>query len=242
MFWRLEIVESVESTSDSVMRRAEQGEAEGLALLARRQIRGKGRRDRVWIAPEGNLNLSVLLRPDQRLGHGHWALLAGIACRDALAEFCPAGVDLRLKWPNDIMLEGRKLAGLLVEGACGANGGGEGRWLVVGMGANLREVPPDLDRPLACLAEASASGVPPEPEMLAGRILSHLAVWREGHDAETIRAAWLARAHPVGTPLIVSETGLSGIFVGLDADTALLLAVAGEVHRVTWGEVAWRDS
>ena len=235
-FWRLVVHDSLPSTSDACIAEAERGEAAGLAILALRQTHARGSRGRSWTEPPtGNLALSVLLRPEGALpAAGVWPLIAGLALHDALSAGHPAG-RLTLKWPNDVMLDGRKLAGILVERGLG--GGHD--WLVIGFGANLAAAPELPDRVVACLAEL---GVPPSPEQVASRLLVSLSGWMgvwESQGLPAVRAAWLERAHPLGAPLAVRMRGAqtAGSFAGLDQDGALLLRHEAGVQRIDTGEI-----
>ena len=149
-FWRLEEHDTLPSTSDLCRRRAEAGEAAGLALLAHRQTAGRGTNGHTWSSPPGNLALSLLLRPNLAL-----ADIPAIAPRTgqivaaALAPHAPA--PLSVKFPNDILLNGAKLAGILVESAAT---GSRLDWLIIGIGANLAHAPDLPDRATACLGEA----------------------------------------------------------------------------------------
>ena len=228
--------ESLPSTSDACIELAGRGEPAGLAILALCQTRARGSRGRSWSEPPaGNLALSVLLRPEGDLpAAGVWPLIAGLALHEALS----LGLDdtrLSLKWPNDIMLDGRKLAGILVERGLG--GGHD--WLVIGFGANLAAAPELADRVAACLAEL---GAPPSPEQVAWRLLAALDGWMRlwvEQGLAAIRAAWLARAHPIGAPLAVRVGGAqtAGSFAGLDTDGALLLRHDAGVRRIDAGEI-----
>ncbi|WP_287787016.1 biotin--[acetyl-CoA-carboxylase] ligase [Acidiphilium sp.] len=237
--WRLETYERLPSTSDLCVARARAGEAEGLAIVAGQQTKGRGRGQRVWLSPPGNLALSALLRPRTPLAiAGQWALLAGVALFEALAAIAPAlAVELRLKWPNDVMLTGAKLAGILIEGATDAAGHSD--WLVLGFGANLVAAPAFPDRRTIALAERMT---PPAPIALAERILGGLAAWgavlRQSGFAR-IREAWLAYAHPLGTALSVDCGGVKchGYFAGLDEVGALLLETGGGIRKFPTGEV-----
>lgn len=237
--WRLEAYERLPSTSDLCAERARAGEAEGLAVLAGQQTKGRGRAQRVWLSPPGNLALSVLLRPRTPLAiAGQWALLAGVALFEALASVAPAlAGDLRLKWPNDVMLVGAKLAGILIEGATDAAGRSD--WMVLGFGANLVAAPVFPDRRTIALAERMP---PPAPDTLAERILDGLESWRavlrQGEFAR-IRGAWLDYAHPPGTALSVDCGGARchGYFAGLDEGGALLLETEDGIRRFQTGEV-----
>jgi len=240
--WRLEVHDSLPSTSDACIARAEAGEAAGLAILALRQTAGRGSRGRGWTEPPaGNLAITVLLRPEGLLADvAVWPFLAGLALHEALSADLVGGSSagpLMLKWPNDMMLGGGKLAGILIERGVGGPDGQA--WLSIGFGANLAQAPAIPGRRIACLAEL---GEAPAPMTVARRLLVALDRWqdlllREGF--ESIRHAWLARAHPVGTLLSVMQRGdaYEGTFDGIAPDGALRLLVEGEIRLVRAGDV-----
>jgi BirA family biotin operon repressor/biotin-[acetyl-CoA-carboxylase] ligase len=236
--WRLRTHGELPSTQDIVLRAAEAGEPEGLAVLAHRQTAGRGREGRNWDSPPGNLHLSALLRPQGPAGQAaQWALLAAVALADALAPHLPPDAPaLALKWPNDVLLGNAKVAGILAEAATGPSG--ELAWVALGIGVNLAHAPrlPD-GRPTVSLA---ACGVgPPAPDAFAAELLAALDRWRHvraRHGFGPIRAAWLDRGHPLGAPIAVGT--VSGHFAGLGEDGSLLLATAdGAVHAMVAGEV-----
>jgi BirA family biotin operon repressor/biotin-[acetyl-CoA-carboxylase] ligase len=239
--YRLERVETIGSTSDACIERAKVGEADGLAILARVQTKARGSRGRDWSAPLGNLMLSVLLRPRdavERAGAGQWALLAGLALVEALAEFDVAPACLTLKWPNDVLRDEAKLAGVLIDAAMTTDGTLD--WLVIGVGANLAVAPPVEGRRVATLA--GHGGTPPTADAVAARFLDRVGYWRdrlgEGGFAP-IRAAWLDHAHPIGTPVTIrqGDHARAGAFAGLSPDGALLLLADGETHAISTGDV-----
>lgn len=236
--WRLEIHEELGSTSDLVRARAEAGEPAGLAVLARRQTSGRGSRGRAWSTPAGNLAISILLRPRLAVRDAAcMSLLAGIALADAIAPLLPPGPALALKWPNDLMLDGRKLAGILLDSH--GDGAGGVDFLIPGIGANLAHAPILPDRIAACLADHIP---PPPPEQVAERLLDRLAHWcavQETHGFPPVLSAWLARAQPPGSPmsLKLGSDVLSGTFAGLDGDGSLLLDIGATRRRFTTGEV-----
>ena len=234
MSWRLRRYLSLPSTSDLCAELARAGEPEGLAVLAERQTAGRGSRGRTWESPPGALALSVLLRPrEPSINTGHWALLSALALHGALAEHAPAGA-LSLKWPNDVLIDRRerakrKVGGILLDAAFGPAGLD---WLVIGFGANLAEAPEG----------GGALQAAPDPASGANGVLGQIDRWRrvrllEGWSA--IRAAWLNRAHPVGTPLHVRTGGFdtAGAFDGLGDDGALLLRTGGRVVAFATGDV-----
>lgn len=223
---------------------AARGEArEGDWLVAAQQNAGRGRQGRVWLSPAGNLHASGLVTlfaagpPAPTL-----ALVAGIAACDALASFIvtagqPSAAvgtavhidpsdSFKLKWPNDVLAGLAKVAGILLER--------QGDAVVIGVGINLA-VHPDLpERPTTNLAALGiAVSVDVAIEALADAMAHWVGIWRSGLPA--IRAAWLARAHPIGTPLSVAvpESGrIDGAFAGLTDDCALRLRLPGGAVRV----------
>lgn len=227
-----EIVEEIGSTSEALKERAAAGGGEA-ALMARRQVAGRGRLGRVWATVEGNLHLSVLVRPGGRIRPGHWSLLAAVALADAVLPWVVRGGvpgGLRLKWPNDLLLDGGKLAGILLEA-----GEDAGPWLVIGFGVNLAGAPQGLGR-----AVASLDGVV-GPEAFAVTLLAALAGWRRRYAAEgfgPIREAWLGLGPALGSS--VTAGSVRGGFAGLDEDGALVLSTGMGMGRavITSGEVS----
>jgi BirA family biotin operon repressor/biotin-[acetyl-CoA-carboxylase] ligase len=188
-----------------------------------RQTAGRGRRGRVWHDGAGNLMASVLVR-----AHGpvqQFSFVAAVALRAAIEEVC--GVETQLKWPNDLLLDGSKVSGILLERTGGA--------LVVGIGVNVGWAPADLERP------ATMVGGTVQP--LFAALVRHFALWRGRWAAEgfaTVRAAWLAAVKGIGGQIEVrlGHETLVGRFDGLANDGALLLGLAdGSVRQVHAGEV-----
>ena len=215
------------STNDAVAERAASGEAEGLWLRAERQTAGRGRRGREWSSPAGNLHVSSFVRlrdedpPSQTL-----ALVAAIALYDATKRYVPA-TRLTVKWPNDLLLNGVKLAGILLERS--------GEVVVLGFGVNLASHPPDLDRPATSLAAVDVDLPSPDgfAAGLAEAFAAWLARWREAGLA-AICEAWLARAHPVGMALVARLSDgdeVVGAFDGLAEDGALRLRLVDGTLR-----------
>lgn len=228
----LEIVDEIGSTSEALKVRVAHPEQEA-ALLARRQSGGHGRLGRPWQSIDGNLHLSVLLRPQSLRWPGHWSILAAVALADTVRSYLPTRT-LRLKWPNDLMLDGGKLAGILLEAGVAA-----GPWLVIGFGVNLAGVPSGLGRPVACLASRAPA---PAPEEFADRLLQALQGWRARYATEgfdPVRAAWLAAAHAPGERIVVGMGGqrVHGAFRGLGDDGTLLLDGPEGELAITAGEL-----
>ena len=241
--WRLKVVEVLPSTSDLCRDLAEAGEPDGLAVLARRQTAGRGSRGREWTSPPGNLSLSVLLRAREPARHaGQWALLAGVALAETVAHYLPVPHAIALKWPNDVLLDGRKLAGILVDSAADAEG--QLRYVVIGIGVNLAVAPERPDRSTACLAELTA---PPAPEDFAERLLGRITRWRGVRLVEgfgPVRTAWHARSQELGSHIAIKhgEGVVGGRYAGLGEDGSLLLQAGGRVRAFTTGEVLLPDA
>jgi BirA family biotin operon repressor/biotin-[acetyl-CoA-carboxylase] ligase len=227
--------ESLGSTSDLLLRLAAGGEPGGLAVLAHRQTAGRGRDGRPWESVAGNMHLSLLIRPEGPAREApQWGLLAAVALHDALAPHLPDAAALTLKWPNDVLLSGAKVAGMLCE--CAADAGQRIEWLVIGLGANLAFAPAVPGRPTACLAD---HGKPPGPEAMACAVLAAFEHWRGIRVAEgfgPIRAAWMARGPRPDAALSI-RGGIAGRYQGLAEDGSLLLASGGRVHAVVSGEL-----
>ncbi|BAK83276.1 biotin--[acetyl-CoA-carboxylase] ligase [Komagataeibacter medellinensis] len=237
--WQMEIYGTLGSTSDTCKARLDAGKGvDGLAILALSQTAGRGSRGRQWADPGGNLALSVMLvGQGTEVPVGLWPFIAGLAMHDAMADYLPANHALQLKWPNDLLLAGRKMAGILIEAGTCATGA---RWQVIGMGANLRHAPAIAGRELACLADATPD-VPGAPDM-ACAVLRHLDRWLGcyvSYGFGAVRAAWLERGHPVGTAVNVTAGNrqFSGTFAGLADDGTLLLQTPHGLCHVVTGEV-----
>jgi len=237
--YRLVAHEEVDSTNDEAKRIAREGAAEGTLVWALQQRAGRGRRGRFWSSPRGNLYASLILRPACPPGRGaQLGFTAALAIGDALNELVPSPDDLACKWPNDVLLRGRKIAGVLVESEMGA--GENLAFLVIGVGVNLVSAPPDVEFPATCLV---GEGYPsPPPELALSAFARHFAAWslrwREEGFAP-VRDAWLARADALGKPIRVRlETAtLHGKFVDLDQQGTLMLETEGELRRITAGDV-----
>jgi BirA family transcriptional regulator, biotin operon repressor / biotin---[acetyl-CoA-carboxylase] ligase len=236
--WRLKIYEALPSTSDFCRNLAGLGEPDGLAVMARRQTAGRGSRGRGWRSLPGNLALSALLRPRESAREAaQWSLLAGVALAEALAPFLPTGPVPVLKWPNDVLLGGGKLAGILIDAETDAHGRLE--WVVVGIGVNLLHAPEVEGRAVAAVAEHAAA---PAPEDVAQSVLTRLAHWRRVREADgfaPIRAAFLAHAQAPGTPITLrlGDTVREGAFAGLDEDGSLLVRSGGQMEAFAAGEI-----
>ncbi|GAV32732.1 bifunctional ligaserepressor BirA [Roseomonas sp. TAS13] len=237
--WRLQVHESLSSTQDHLLALAAAGEPEGTVALALRQTAGRGQHGRAWQSLSGNLHLSLLLRPREAPRElPQYSLLAAVALADAVAGVLPAGVPLSLKWPNDLLLNGAKCAGILLNSGLDEEGA---PWIVLGIGVNLTHAPQIPDRFVTCLADVC--GASPGPEAFARSLLERLDHWRQRRAAEgfgPVRTAWMAYGPAPDAILTVrgSRGSITGRFGGLAEDGALLIATEERVHTVVAGELA----
>ncbi|WP_097064755.1 biotin--[acetyl-CoA-carboxylase] ligase [Sphingomonas guangdongensis] len=213
------------STNADVLTAARAGAREGWWLRADRQEGGRGRHGRHWVSPKGNLYATTLVRhravdpPAAGL-----ALVAAVALHETIAVH---GVTATIKWPNDLLVGGAKLSGILLER--------EGEAVAVGFGVNCAHAP---DLPGRATTSLAAQGCLVTPatlvETLAELFARWLARWRMERLAP-VRQAWLASAHPSGTALsalLPDGTVVDGLFVGLDGGGALNLRLADGTTRV----------
>jgi len=237
----------VDSTNLRAAELAEQGAAEGTVVIAESQSRGKGRLGRRWASPPGvNLYLSVVLRPPILPWDApQLTFLSAVAVARAIGE--EPGLDPEVKWPNDLLLAGRKVAGLLNEMQAETEGV---HYVVLGIGVNLNmqpeQFPADLRYPATSLA--IETGAPVSRADFARRLLQHLdALYREylTEGFEPVRRAWQGYFRLVGRTVEVDcqERILGGAVVGIDDDGALLLETAeGGTERILAGDVRVRGN
>lgn len=229
--WRLVALESVGSTNDEAARLADDGAPEGTVVWAREQTGGRGRRGRRWASPVGNLYTSTILRPECPAAR---AAELGFVAALAVADIVPAGRTVRLKWPNDVLVDGGKVAGILLESAIAQTG--MVQHVVAGIGVNVGFAPqlPEMRYPGAALGGSVESTVGKLIAALAARV----AGWRH-HGFAMVRAQWLAKAGPLGAEVDVKlgDELVRGRFDGVDQQGALLLDTASGPRRIVSGEL-----
>jgi BirA family biotin operon repressor/biotin-[acetyl-CoA-carboxylase] ligase len=214
------------STNAEALALAGRGERGPLWVTAGHQTGGRGRRGRTWVSERGNLFASLLLT--DTAPPEHWpelAFVAALAIHDAVADVAPSlRQQLFIKWPNDLLLAGKKFSGILNEGQAGERGA-----VVVGIGVNCVSHPAETDYPATDLAAAGAV-VTAESlfMMLSAKMLGRLAQWNAGEHFSTIRADWLARAAGRGELLrlrLAEDQELVGRFEDVDDAGRLVLSL-----------------
>ena len=239
---RLIARDAVASTNAEALALARVGESGMLWLTGRLQTAGRGRRGRQWHSPSGNLYASLLLTapclPEQA---PQFSFVAALALHDALTELALAlGARLTLKWPNDLLLDGGKVAGILVEGETLA----DGRFAaVIGIGVNCASHPADTSYPATDLAEAGIEAAPEAVfECLSRAMSRRLAQWDGGKNFAAIRNDWLAHTACLGEPILLrAPADIEGVFAGVDEHGRLLLRTAdGAIQTFAAAEVDLR--
>lgn len=237
----LHFAESLPSTNARAFELASAGAAHGEVVIAEEQTAGRGRRGRAWASPAGkNLYLSVVLRPElapQRAPE--LTLVAAVALAQTIAD---SGLEAKIKWPNDVQLGGKKVAGILTELSSEPE---RVHFVVLGMGVNLNAAPADFPPEVAELATSLAAvrGVPVPRALFAAALLTRLEQWLEVHAQEgfsPVRAAWKGRSSTLGHEVLVrtERTELRGLAEDVDESGALLVRDAqGTVHQVLAGDV-----
>lgn len=224
------------STNAEALTRARAGEHGPLWISAERQTAGRGRRGQTWLSPSGNLYASLLLTdPCAPALAPQLSFVAGLAAHDAVSESAPEFASLlKLKWPNDLLLAGKKLSGLLIESESNPFA------VAVGIGINCAAHPDNTPYPATDL---QVNGIVTPPLALLCRLAAamsrRLEQWHGGDDFTSIRADWLARAAGVGAPIRVRlpERQLDGVFQGIDETGQLLLATGASTQTIAAGEV-----
>jgi BirA family biotin operon repressor/biotin-[acetyl-CoA-carboxylase] ligase len=232
---RLLSYDTLDSTNAEAIRLARAGERGPLWIVARSQSAGRGRQGRCWVSNPGNLYTSLLLTdpstPDRA---AEISFVAALALHDAIVGSIPGlAARLQLKWPNDLLIDSNKVAGILIEG--------EGAAVAVGMGVNCIHHPAATHHPATDLAAAGVRATTETLlESLSKSMMIRLSQWNRGAGFAEVRANWLDRAAGLGKPIRVTlaEGELAGQFETIDQTGRLVLRRAdGTMQPITAGDV-----
>ena len=239
--YRLVNLETVDSTNAEAKRLAKKGEDEtpdGTLIVAEQQTAGRGRRGRKGHSPKGNLYFSLVLRPEVPLARAaELSFVAALALYDALVSIGPAGFLVHCKWPNDLLLNEHKVAGILLEAETGGKAVPD--WLILGVGVNVADFPKKADFPASGL---QAQGWSVSPEDCLEAFCRHFMVWTNtwlDDGFPPIRKNWLWRCWGKGEKIEVrlADKTVKGVFTDLDEDGALLLNTGKGQRKITAGDV-----
>lgn len=238
--FRLMRFDDVSSTSDEAKTLAEAGAEHGLVVWAASQSKGRGRRGKAWVSPPGNLYVSMLLRPDRPPAQAmQLSFVASLALSDAIGALVPPSALVSCKWPNDVLVNHRKVAGLLLESSTTKADSLD--WLVIGMGVNIVSAPTGLKRPATALHDEGCARLTPSRLLIGycARFAERYDHWLRCGFAPQ-REAWLMRAEGRDGPVTVNLEGESfrGRFIDMDETGALIVETPDAGRRVvTAGEV-----
>jgi BirA family biotin operon repressor/biotin-[acetyl-CoA-carboxylase] ligase len=238
----VELLEETDSTNAEARRRASAGATGPVWIVARRQTEGRGRRGRVWSSETGNLAATLLTTTRKPAAEAaQVTFVAALAVADLLDAFCPQAL-VTIKWPNDVMLDGRKASGILVESGAHDSGG---LWLAVGIGVNLAHAPDDTERPATAMAAHLRADIayPPPPEAAAEVLADAFDAWLTRWETlgfGPVLDAWMLRTAGLNGPCVarLGHETISGVADGVEADGALRLRTAdGSLRRISAGDV-----
>jgi len=224
--------DKIGSTNDEARRLAAEGAPHGTVVHADEQTSGRGRLAHTWFSPPGNLYVSILLRTGQPVARtAELSFLAALAVADTVEALLPRQIRAMLKWPNDVLVNGAKIAGILLEQVDEAT--------IMGIGLNVLEAPSNAAyKTTTIVANSGIASVDGARDILLDRLGRHLLVWN-ADGFVPIREQWLNRSYPLGAAIRASSAGkpVAGHFAGLDLDGALLLDTAEGRQRIVAGDV-----
>ncbi len=238
--FKLFAFDDIDSTNTEAKRRADEGCANKSVFWAGTQSKGRGRKTRSWISDEGNLFVSVLVKdmaPPEKLAN--LSVIAAIAIGECIADVAPGGCDIKYKWPNDVLINGRKVVGILLESGTYK----ESQWVVMGTGVNVSCNPPD-NEVMYPASNLKQCGIEVEVSELLSRYLGkldgYLTQWQQQGVAGLIKI-WRSRMAGLGMRInvhLTEEERVSGIFKELSEEGILILEKdSGELQEVFSGDV-----
>jgi BirA family biotin operon repressor/biotin-[acetyl-CoA-carboxylase] ligase len=241
-FFQVITLDATDSTNEEIRRRADEGASEGTLVVAKTQSAGRGRRGRTWLSPVGNLYFSFLLRPVFPPAEAmQLAFVVALSLAETVRLRLPPETRVSCKWPNDILLSGRKVAGILLESQAGPDGRLQS--LTIGVGLNIASHPPDREvmYPATSLRAEGARDLDPGTALkdFCWRFDDWYGQWRQ-LGFTPVRNAWLAMAHGLGQEVEVRlDQGqvVQGIFVDMNLEGYLILETERGRRKLAAGDV-----
>lgn len=223
----------LDSTMDTAKSLISDGNIDEFAVLANRQTGGRGRHGRSWVSEKGNLYLSVVTKDVEAQRLSEYALLWGLILLEEIKRYLPLSL-VECKWPNDVLIEGKKTAGILIEREASSSA------LVVGIGVNLLHFPAQTLFPATCLR--AHTEVLPSPDMFTKSLLlayeKYRAIWQE-RGFNIIRETWLKSSWKLNNEIIISQETRTvvGIFETIDENGALILKTESGYEKLLAGDL-----
>lgn len=237
--------EELDSTNEEAKRLARAGGCHGAVIWAKKQSDGKGRMGRAWLSAEGNLFVSVLLQPEKPMAElAQLSFVAALSALEAIAPMLERDKKLQTKWPNDILLDDKKLGGILLESfktECS-----DKTWVVVGVGVNVDSFPPRTEFPATCLRDAGVELV--SAKIILSRFIHHFIERYDEWNAKgfaPIRSNWLVHAWKIKEQITarLPDSEITGIFEGLDEAGGLIIKPEnGKKQTIHAGDVYAQSS
>jgi BirA family transcriptional regulator, biotin operon repressor / biotin---[acetyl-CoA-carboxylase] ligase len=240
--------DSIDSTNEEAKRLAQGGGSHGAVIWAKRQTAGRGRMGREWVSPEGNLYVTALLTPNADIATcAQLSFIAAVAVCETLEAMVGESIPIRCKWPNDILLEGKKLGGILLESFVVTHEDGSSkRWVSVGVGVNIDSYPEHVMYPATCLRDAGVEIV--SAKIVLSRFIYNFVhlydIWQEQGFAPVLKS-WLKRAYHIGKPIevMIGDEAISGTFETVDSSGHLVIQQAnGKRRTIHAGDVFFKDA
>jgi BirA family biotin operon repressor/biotin-[acetyl-CoA-carboxylase] ligase len=237
----------IDSTNEEAKRLAQGGGSHGAVIWAKRQTAGRGRMGREWVSAEGNFYVSILLAPEKPLQDcAQLSFVTALAAIDTLDGIVETPKAIACKWPNDVLLHGKKLGGILLESFTTEEADGtDKRWVVVGVGLNIDSYPEHVMYPAISLRQAGVEII--SAKIVLSRFVEHFVTrydeWANS-GFKAVQKEWLKRAYRLGEPIEVAigDTLVSGVFDTIDADGRLCVKQAdGSRATVDAGDVFFRQ-
>jgi BirA family biotin operon repressor/biotin-[acetyl-CoA-carboxylase] ligase len=238
--------DALDSTNAEAKRLAGGGASHGAVIWAKRQTAGRGRMGREWVSAEGNLYVTVLLSPTVALERcAQLSFVAALAVAETLEGIVPDPAAIRCKWPNDVLANGKKISGILLESFTTKELVSERQWIAVGVGINVDNFPEHVMFPATCLREEGVELI--SAKIVLSRFIHHFIhrydAWAsKGFPA--IERDWTTRAHHLNKPVevIVGDARIEGIFTGIDAQGCMLLSDKKKATQVVAaGDVFFKE-
>ena len=229
----------IKSTNDNAWELIDEGGQEGTVVITDKQTAGRGLGGRSWVSVPGkSLTVSILLKPDMNSKFSGWfPLMIGVAIADVFAEL---GLDAELKWPNDIMVNDKKLGGILCESRVQ---GQTLAWAVIGIGLNINEQENELPEDLNATSFFAERGSSIQRELVLAMILNafeqlYISL-KETQDTFTLAAQWTDHCNHVHTTVkfIADNETQSGVFTGINENGAAIIQTNGNEHTYTSGDI-----
>lgn len=235
----------LDSTNAEAKRLAGGGASHGAVIWAKKQTAGRGRMGREWVSAEGNLYVTILLSPSASLAEcSQLSFVAALAVAETLEAIVPDATAVRCKWPNDVLVSGKKISGVLLESFTTKELVTERQWVSVGVGINVDNFPEHVMFPATCLRDEGVELI--SAKIVLSRFVHNFIACYDQWEAKgfaPIKKAWESRAYNIDQPIeiIVGEDRLRGTFCGINPQGKLMLREGKATKEISAGDVFYPE-